>query len=403
MEKKKKSKADRAILTIVLLILIGAACFGVYWFVDNSKYVAADNAKVSADILNVSPKVAGKVAEVKVNQGAKVKKGDVLFTLESDQIQIQLNQAQAALEAAKDQLAKAAGGARAQEVAGAQAMVDQAQAALSGAKTGKTNLQNSLNDAQKKYNDLVAQLDNFKNPSTGTPDAGYAIGQLDAAKAKGALSDAQYTAKAEAINQLFSAKSQLEAQISQLKGQISASDSQISASKANVDAANSKLSLTNAGASDKDIAILEQQVKVSQSNYDLVKLNLDNTQVKAPIDGIIVQVNVLVGDNASPSIGAVSIVDMTKIQISGEVAEKDISKVKEGQTVKLSLDAFKGINFEGKVKQIGLTTSSALNTSGINLSTSSKTNQVIPVKFDLDAQGKDIKPGMSVTAKIAVK
>ncbi len=403
MEKKKKSKADRAILTIVLLILIGAACFGVYWFVDNSKYVAADNAKVSADILNVSPKVAGKVAEVKVNQGAKVKKGDVLFTLESDQIQIQLNQAQAALEAAKDQLAKAAGGARAQEVAGAQAMVDQAQAALSGAKTGKTNLQNSLNDAQKKYNDLVAQLDNFKNPSTGTPDAGYAIGQLDAAKAKGALSDAQYTAKAEAINQLFSAKSQLEAQISQLKGQISASDSQISASKANVDAANSKLSLTNAGASDKDIAILEQQVKVSQSNYDLVKLNLDNTQVKAPIDGTIVQVNVLVGDNASPSIGAVSIVDMTKIQISGEVAEKDISKVKEGQTVKLSLDAFKGINFEGKVKQIGLTTSSALNTSGINLSTSSKTNQVIPVKFDLDAQGKDIKPGMSVTAKIAVK
>lgn len=403
MEKKKKSKADRAILTIVLLILIGAACFGVYWFVDNSKYVAADNAKVSADILNVSPKVAGKVAEVKVNQGAKVKKGDVLFTLESDQIQIQLNQAQAALEAAKDQLAKAAGGARAQEVAGAQAMVDQAQAALSGAKTGKTNLQNSLNDAQKKYNDLVAQLDNFKNPSTGTPDAGYAIGQLDAAKAKGALSDAQYTAKAEAINQLFSAKSQLEAQISQLKGQISASDSQISASKANVDAANSKLSLTNAGASDKDIAILEQQVKVSQSNYDLVKLNLDNTQVKAPIDGTIVQVNVLVGDNASPSIGAVSIVDMTKIQISSEVAEKDISKVKEGQTVKLSLDAFKGINFEGKVKQIGLTTSSALNTSGINLSTSSKTNQVIPVKFDLDAQGKDIKPGMSVTAKIAVK
>ncbi|MBL4936749.1 HlyD family secretion protein [Clostridium sp. YIM B02515] len=403
MEKKKKSKADKVILTIVLLILIGAAAFGVYWFVDNSNYVAADNAKVSADILNVSPKVAGKVAEVKATQGAKVKKGDVLFTLESDQIQIQLNQAQAALEAAKGQLAKAAGGARAQEVAGAQAMVDQAQAALSGAKTGKTNLQNSLNDAQKKYNDLVAQLDNFKNPSTGTPDAGYAIGLLDAAKAKGALSDAQYTAKAEAINQLFSAKSQLEAQISQLKGQISSTDSQISASKANVDAANSKLSLTNAGASDKDIAILEQQVKVSQANYDLVKLNLDNTQVKAPIDGTVVQVNVLVGDNASPSIGAVSIVDMSKIQISGEVAEKDISKVKEGQTVKLSLDAFKGISFDGKVKQIGLTTSSALNTSGISLSTSSKTNQVIPVKFDLDAQGKDIKPGMSVTAKIAVK
>ncbi|ERI92640.1 auxiliary transport protein, membrane fusion protein family protein [Clostridiales bacterium oral taxon 876 str. F0540] len=403
MDKKKKSKADKVILTIVLLIVLGAAGFGGYWFVDNSKYVAADNAKVSADILNVSPKVAGKVAEVKVIQGAKVKKGDVLLTLESDQIQIQLNQAEAALEAAKGQLAKAAGGARAQEVAGAQAMVDQAQAALSGAKTGKTNLQNSLNDAQKKYNDLVSQLDNFKNPSTGNPDAAYAIGQLDAAKAKGALSDAQYTAKAEAINQLFSAKSQLEAQISQLKGQISAADSQISASKANVDAANSKLSLTNAGASDKDIAILEQQVKVSQANYDLVKLNLDNTQVKAPMDGTVVQVNVLVGDNAAPSVGAVSIADMSKLLVSGEVAEKDISKVKEGQTVKLTLDAFKGISFEGKVKQIGATTSSALNTSGINLSTSSKTSQVIPVKFDIDAQGKDVKPGMSVTAKIAVK
>ena len=403
MEKKKSSKADKIILTIVLLVLIGAGCFSIYWYIENNTYVAADNAKVSGDILNVSPKVAGKVAEVKVAAGTQVKKGDVLFTLESDQIQIQLNQAQAALEVAKSQLAKAAGGARAQEVAGVQAMVDQAQAALNGAKAGKSNVESSLKDAQAKYNDLIAQLENFKNPSTGAYDAAYAIGQLDAAEAKGAITESQYSVKAEAITQLFSAKQQLEAQISQLKGQIKVSDSQIAASKANVDAASSKLNLTNAGASDKDIAILEEQVKVSQSNYDLVKLNLDNTQVKAPIDGTVVQVSVLVGDNASPSLGAVSIVDLSKLQVTGEVAEKNIAKVKEGQIVKLTLDAFKGVSFEGKVKQVGLATTSALNTSGFNLSSSSKTSQVIPVKIELNSQGKDIKPGMTATAKIDVK
>lgn len=404
MENKKSTSKSKVLLIVGLVVVVVLGGLGYSWYSDRVNYVTTDNAKVSGDIVNASPKVSGKVAEIKATTGAKVKKGDVLFTLETDQAQAQLNQAQAALDVAKAQLDKAAGGARSEEVAAAQAMVDQASASFSGASTSKTNLQNSLNDAQSKYNDLLSQMSAFKDPSTGGYDASYAIGQLDLALKAGAIKDAQYTTKVQAVEQLFAAKQQLETQISQLQGQVKTMDSQISAAKAGVNAANSKLTLTNAGASNKDMAILEDSIKVAQANYDLVKLNLDNTVVKAPMDGTIVQVNVHVGDSVAPGQGAVSMVDFSTLQVTAYVLENDLEKVKVDQNVKLSVDAFPGVTFNGKVKEVGLATASVFSLFSTDNASGNftKVSQRVPVKVDFNAANQVVIPGMSVTAKIKI-
>lgn len=404
MESKKTSKR-KIFFIVVLVIVIGIGIFGYNWYYENTNFVSTDDAQVSGDIINASPKVSGKIVSENIKEGDKVKKGDILFSIEPDQVQAQLNQAGAGLDTAKAQLTKLEGGARSQEISGAQATVDQASASYGGAQTSKDNLTTNLNNLQSQYNTLISQMSAFKNPANGNYEASYALSQLDAARKANGITEAQYTVKAESIEQLFSAKQQLENQISVLQGQINAINSQISAAKAGIDAANSKLSLTNAGASDKDIAIAEDQVKSAQASYDLVKLNLDNTKVKAPIDGTIVQINSHVGDTVSIGQGIMSLVDFSKLQVTAYVLESDVEKIKLNENVKLSVDSFKGTSFQGKVQSIGLATSSvfSLFSTSNNSGNYTKVSQRVPVKLSLESGNDNIIPGMSVTAKIQIK
>jgi len=119
---------------------------------------------------------------------------------------------------------------------------------------------------------------------------------------------------------------------------------------------------------------------------------------------LVAQVNVLVGSTATQAAAAVSIMDTSKIQISGDVTEDKINKVKVGQTVKIKMDAVPGIVFTGKVSEIGLATASAINPMNTEISFSSSSTTVkLPIKIDFDNQGKDVKPGMSVNADIRIK
>lgn len=401
MESSAAPKSKGKILAAVgIIILLGLGYFGFSYYEDQHNYVTTDNAKVTGDILNASAKIPGKVLEIKVNDGSKVKKGDVLFTLETDQLQAQTNQAQAALDVAKAQLAKAAGGARSEEVAGAQAGVDQAQSGYNSAVAGRDTTNTLLQDAQNNYNSLTSQLSQFVNPATGKPDAAYALKQL----AKANLSDAQYTVQAQGIQQMFASKAQLETQIDQLKGQLNTLTAQVSGTKAALNGANSKLNLVNAGASDKDVAIVEAQVRAAQAAYDLANLNLSYAQIKAPSDGTVVQVNVHVGDNIMPGQSAISMVNFSKLQVTAYVMENDLERIHMGQSVKLNIDAFPGLTLNGTVKEVGLATASTFNLFNTDNASGNftKVSQRIPVKIDFDPAGQQPIPGMSVTAKIKV-
>ncbi|HWJ03391.1 MAG TPA: HlyD family secretion protein [Verrucomicrobiae bacterium] len=399
------NRSKRKTLAIVgLVLLLGLGYFGFTWYMDQRTYVTTENAKISGDIINASAKIAGKVADIKVTNGAQVKKGDVLFSLEPEQMQAQLNQAEGALDVAKAQLAKAAGGARSEEVAGTQAAVDGAQASYSGTVTGRDNLRGLLNDAQVKLDGLLVQMAPFKNPA-GTLDAAYAIQQLDGALAAGQIKEAQYTIKVQSIQALFASKAQLEAQIEQLQGQLKTLDAQVSAAKAGLDGAKSKLALVNAGASNKDIAIIEAQVRAAQAAYDMAKLNLSYAEIKAPMDGTVVQVNVHTGDIIAPGQSALALVDFTKLQVTAYVLENDLQNIKANQEVKLLVDAYSGQALTGIVKEVGLATASTFNLfSAENASGNyTKVSQRIPIKISIDPAGNHLIPGMSVTAKIKIR
>lgn len=403
-DNKKPGGGKRALLILLVIVLLGCVG-GAYWFINSLNYVALTKSSIAGLIVNDGPKIMGKVDTVNVKVGSAVKTGDVLFTLDKQAAQFQLNQAQAAYNIAEIQLAKAKLGARPQELKGIEALAAQAKAAYDSALKTKVNLAKSQKDLKSKYSKLLTSLKPFLNKNTGKYDASSAYSQLDALRASGSITDAQYTFKASNISALFSAKSTLEAQISQLNDQIKLLDIQLKGSKAGVTGANSKVELTKLGATALDIKMLQNQLDVSKNSLELAKMNFNNTEVKATIDGTVIKVGFISGDNAIPGSTAVSIVNMDKLYVNGNVNESESGKVKIGQTVDVTVSAFPGVTFKGTVTEVGYATLLTIDPFSTNGTTSSSgnANQVVQVKISIDSMGKNIKPGLTVEGKIKVK
>ncbi|MDF9409748.1 MAG: putative multidrug resistance protein EmrK [Pelotomaculum sp. PtaB.Bin013] len=133
---------------------------------------------------------------------------------------------------------------------------------------------------------------------------------------------------------------------------------------------------------------------------------ISKADIKAPIDGKIVQSNVVKGEVISPGMEIATVADTSHIYIKANIEETDIIKIKPGQKVDIKIDAYPRKSFEGYVESIGQATQSAfsqfpsLNTSG----TFSKVTQLIPVKIAItNINDLTLMLGMNATVKIHVR
>lgn len=144
--------------------------------------------------------------------------------------------------------------------------------------------------------------------------------------------------------------------------------------------------------------LTEQALKQSENNYKLAqisvesakvslekaKTNLENTILRSPIDGFILERNVDEGDYISTSISQNSLFvvcsDLSRLKITATVDESDISLIKEGQKVKFTVLAYDTMNFEGFVKQIRLNSNESSNvvTYTVIIETKNVDNKLLP-------------------------
>ncbi|TPG43748.1 HlyD family secretion protein [Sphingomonas koreensis] len=99
-ERKKRSLRKPLLLLAPVIILIGA----LFFYLHGGRYEANDDAFLQSGLVSVSPNVAGRVISVEVQNNQHVKKGDVLFRLDPAPFQTAVDQAQAALAAARTQV-----------------------------------------------------------------------------------------------------------------------------------------------------------------------------------------------------------------------------------------------------------------------------------------------------------
>jgi HlyD family secretion protein len=99
---------------------------------------------------------------------------------------------------------------------------------------------------------------------------------------------------------------------------------------------------------------LEGELNVAQAEWRMAQAALEKTQIRAPVDGVVLRVDAKNGELAIPSAGPpiMSIGDVSALRVRAEVNEQDLGRIRVGQTVLVRAGAFHGREFEGKVSSI---------------------------------------------------
>jgi HlyD family secretion protein len=125
------------------------------------------------------------------------------------------------------------------------------------------------------------------------------------------------------------------------------------AAKIAVDSAQSSLQSSQASLNSSQATVVQ-----SQANLNQAQVNLDHCTITAPIDGIVVQRSVDVGQTVAASMQAPTLfilaADLTKMQVNANIDEADIGRIRPNQNVTFRVDAYPGEEFQGTVSQVRL-------------------------------------------------
>jgi membrane fusion protein (multidrug efflux system) len=154
----------------------------------------------------------------------------------------------------------------------------------------------------------------------------------------------------------------------------------------------------------RDLENAKANYEIAASELKLAEVALQNTYLKSPIDGIVIQKLAETGNVLEPGQVAIAISDAAHAWVSANIEETRIAQVKPGQPVLISID--EGGTLTGQVEEVGAATASqfsllpAENAAG----NFTKVVQKIPVKVSLDPHpGRILRAGQSVTIKIKVR
>lgn len=333
----------KRILVIFAAVIAGAAVvLGGRWAVYGRFLETTDNAYVKADTVNVAAKIPGRIAEVKVEENALVRAGDPLVILEKSDYEAAVRRAEA--EAAARRAALAAINAR---IGQSEAEVDAASAAL-------LSTEASL-DLQKIDQKRVASL-----------------------------AEANYVAR--------QALDRSNASLKDWKGRRESSAANVEAAKASAAAALSEREEAQAA------------LKSAQAALELAELDLQNTIVRAPHDGVAGNLVGRAGAYANPGQRLLSLVPVADSYVVANFKETQIARMRPGAKVKLKLDAYPGASVEGEVESFAPASGAEFSLLPPENATGNFTKivQRMPVRIRIVKAPADINilPGLSVTAVV---
>jgi HlyD family secretion protein len=299
--------------------------------------------------------------------------------------QASLSAAQASLVTQRDQLSanKTAGELRLQQ---ASQRLIQAQSAYSMAKWNRDEVQrtgndpvtpslagpdgksrrNKLNDVQQQqYADTLTRAEaDLHVAEAAVQDAQVALDNarqaersaLQAAEQQVASAQANLDSVAAAADpeQISAARQQMasgQAQAARLNG--APRQSELDAAQASVAAANATLNRVKTGRTETELSVARAQIESRKADLALATIQLADTELKAPFDGVIAQLHVNEREYLTPGTPVVQLADMAAWQIeTADLTELNIVKVKQGDPVSITFDALPGFELPGTVKRI---------------------------------------------------
>ncbi|MGF3090711.1 HlyD family secretion protein [Cronobacter sakazakii] len=347
--RKRPGKKPLIILGIVVVIMVIGAI--IWWFMTRN-LETTDDAFIEGDAVTVAPKVAGYVTELRVKDNQRVKKGDLLVVIDPRDATAQRDQAQAQLSLAESQLHQA-----------------QAQLALA-----KVQYPAQRDQAKAQVLRAQAELANARaeyQRQRGVDPRATSKQNIDAANAQLRSAEAG----------LANAQAQLEvAEQVQL---------QIRQQETNVEARQS-------------------QAEQARAQLKTAELNLSYTEVRAPFDGYVTKRNVQNGTLVQAGSALFSIVS-PDIWVVANFKESQLERMRPGNKVEISVDAFPDLELEGHVESIQQGSGSRFSAFPAENATGNfvKIVQRVPVKIVIDKGlenwNQPLPLGLSVEPEVTVE
>src|SRR5579864_2678945 len=374
------------IIAGVVLLVVG---FFVYRYV--TSYESTDDAQVDGHVNSVSARISGHVIKLNVDDNQYVQAGTVLVEIDQADYQVAYDRAKADFQDA-EAAAVAAGVTvpitdvnTSSQVSATEADVSSARAGIQAARQQFTAAQAQLQEAEannvKAQNDLgrYKQLVDKQEISQQQYDQAIAASKASAATVEAAR------ATADAAQQ----------QVTQAEGKLVQSQ----ANSRYARTAPKQMQITRARATS---ALAEAQRK--KADLDQAQLNLQYTKIIAPVNGIVSDRTVEVGQNVAPGQELMKVIPLSDVWITANFKETQLREMKVGQPVTIEVDA-NGRKYKGKVDSFAGASGARFSLLPPENATGNyvKVVQRVPVKIDLDPGSNNdhqLRPGESVTPKV---
>src|SRR5215475_12012465 len=337
----------RVILLAGLVVLVlGLAGGGLYWWRVARFIESTDDAFVQGDISVVSSKVEGYVARLPVVDNQVVRQGDVLAVIDDRDFRARVAEAEGAVAGAEAAIANIDS-----QLALQDSEIKRVEAALSSGEVELHHAQQDYGRAQSLVKSNWVSRERFDST------------EADLHKAEAALQERQAALVTERSRTavLTTQRRQAEATLT------------------------------------REEAMLR-----------LARNNLDDTQIRAPIDGVVGNKGVQVGQYVKAGTQLLSIVPLAHVYVVANFKETQLADMRPGQHVDIKVDAFPGRTLAGRVESFAPASGSQFSLLPAENATGNFTKivQRVPVRIALPAGGPLaglLRPGLSVTVTVETR
>jgi membrane fusion protein, multidrug efflux system len=381
----------RVAVIIAAIVLLVAGFFLWRYF---TSYESTDDAQIDGHLNSISARVSGHVSKLLVNDNQYVEAGAPLLEIDPRDYQVAVDRAKAAYadavalaEAARVNVPITSVNTGSQ-VAVAEADVENARAGIAVARQQLDAARAQL--VQAEANDVKAQND---------------LGRYKQLVDKQEISHQQYDQAVASSRTSTAAVAAARAGAAAAEQQVRQAQSKLTQAEANMRAA---------GTAPEQVASIrsraqsaQAQVLLRKAELEQAQLNLQYTRVVAPVNGIMSNRTVEVGQNVSIGQELMRIVNLDDIWVTANFKETQLRHMRPGQEVTISVDAY-GKKYKGHVQSVAGASGSLFSLLPPENATGNyvKVVQRVPVKITFDAgetREHLLRPGMSVEPKVWIR
>ncbi|MBV8413512.1 MAG: HlyD family secretion protein [Alphaproteobacteria bacterium] len=341
--KRRRSRRPQVFAVVMLVAAAFGAWYGYRWWTEGRFLVWTDDAYVGAKTATLAAKVPGYIASLNVEDNAPVHAGDVIATIDDGDYRLAVDAARGKIKTQRATVERLG-----RQVAAQEAAVEQAKAQLASAKAGAVRAKLELDRQQSLAFRDFASKQNLEQASTNRD-------QTDAA---------------------------------------------VTSARAAIDAARANVEVSKGQQEEARQALAELETALARAERDL-----SFTVIRAPFDGVVGNRAIQVGGYVQTGTRLASLVPLDDVYIDANFKETQLSRIRPGAHVAITIDALPDVVIEGTVESIAPASGAVFSLLPPDNATGNFTKivQRLPVRIrvtqEVAHQGA-LRPGMSVAASV---